>query len=256
MVSGVSGAGKSSLLRAGVLPRIRGTGLPAAPGAASWPCLLFTPTHAPLDELALRVALLAGTDASAVRRGLAADPAGFALPARQAALARPHRPPGANGPMAERDQPSRQGRLLLVVDQFEELFTQCAEEGQRRAFITALHAVATAGHGPGQAPAALVVLGVRADFETRCADYPQLAGAVQDRYLVTAMTGRQLRMAITEPAKKAGSGGRRRPDRPAAGRDTHRPARDFRRGSAAAAVARPGPGLAQPDRAGAHPGRL
>ena len=99
----------------------------------------------------------------------------------------------------------RQRRLLLVVDQFEELFTQCAEEGQRRAFITALHAAATAGHGPDQAPAALVVLGVRADFEARCADYPQLADAVQDRYLVTAMTERQLRMAITEPAKKAGS---------------------------------------------------
>ncbi|HEX7269626.1 MAG TPA: helix-turn-helix domain-containing protein, partial [Streptosporangiaceae bacterium] len=87
VVSGVSGAGKSSLLRAGVLPRIREDGLAAAPGAVSWPCLVFTPTHAPLDELALRVALLAGTDASAVRRGLEADPAGFALPARQAALA-------------------------------------------------------------------------------------------------------------------------------------------------------------------------
>jgi hypothetical protein len=84
-------------------------------------------------------------------------------------------------------------------------FTQCADEGQRRGFITALHAAATAGHGPDQAPAALVVLGVRADFEARCADYPQLAGPVQDRYLVTAMTGRQLRMAITDPAKKAGS---------------------------------------------------
>src|SRR5262249_24411848 len=39
----------------------------------------------------------------------------------------------------------------------------------------------------------------------RCADYPQLADAVQDRYLVTPMTERQLRMAITEPAKKAGA---------------------------------------------------
>jgi hypothetical protein len=48
VVSGVSGAGKSSLLRAGVLPRIRGTGLASAPGSASWPCLLFTPTRAPL----------------------------------------------------------------------------------------------------------------------------------------------------------------------------------------------------------------
>src|SRR5262249_61823458 len=74
-----------------------------------------------------------------------------------------------------------------------------------RVFIAALHAAASTGHGLNQAPAALVVLGVRADFEARCADYPQLAGPVQDRYLVTAMTERQLRLAITEPAKKAGS---------------------------------------------------
>ena len=207
VVSGVSGAGKSSLLRAGVLPRIRADGLAAAPGAASWPCVVFTPTRAPLDELALRVALLAGTDASAVRRGLDDRSGGVRAPARQAALARPPGPAGdGDGPAAEGGQPSPQRRLLLVVDQFEELFTQCADEGQRRAFITALHAAATAGHGPDQTPAALVVLGVRADFEARCADYPQLAGAVQDRYLVTAMTGRQLRMAITEPAKKADSG--------------------------------------------------
>src|SRR6185437_7252993 len=206
VVSGASGAGKSSLLRAGVLPRIREEGLAAAPGAASWPCLVFTPTRAPLDELALRVAPLAGADAAAVRRGLAADPDGFALTARQAALARPGGPVGgADGLAPERDQPSPPQRLLLVVDQFEELFTQCPEEGQRRAFITALHAAATARHGPDQRQAALAVLGVRADFEARCADYPELAGPVQDRYLVTAMTGRQLRMAITEPAKKADS---------------------------------------------------
>jgi transcriptional regulator with XRE-family HTH domain len=206
VVSGVSGAGKSSLLRAGVLPRVQGGGLAAAPGAASWPCVVFTPTRSPLDELAVRVGLLAGADAAAARRGLEADPAGFALSARQAAMARPPGPGvDLEGPAGERDRPPLQRRLLLVVDQFEELFTQCAEEGQRRAFISALHAAATAGHGPDQAPAALVVLGVRADFEARCADYPQLAGAVQDRYLVTAMTGRQLRMAIAEPAKKAGS---------------------------------------------------
>ena len=92
-----------------------------------------------------------------------------------------------------------------MIDQFEQVFTQCADEGQRQAFIIALCAAASAGHRPDDAAAALVVLGVRADFEARCADYPQLAGAVQDRYLVTAMTERQLRVAITEPAKAAGS---------------------------------------------------
>ena len=131
-----------------------------------------------------------------------------------------------HGPAAGRHQPHPQPRLLLVVDQFEQVFTQCPDEGQRRAFITALHAAASAGHGLDDAPAALVVLGVRADFEARCADYPQLAGAVQDRYLVTAMTERQLRMAITEPAKTAGS----RVDddlvEVLAGRRAHPPARE------------------------------
>jgi len=205
VVSGVSGAGKSSLLRAGVLPRIRADGLAAAPEAAWWPHLVFTPTRAPLDELALRMAPLVGADAAAVRRGLAADPAWFALTTRQAARAAPPAPAEEpDGDPAQHDQ-LRRRRLLLVVDQFEELFTQCPDEGQRRAFITALYAAATARHGPDQAPAALVLLGVRADFEVRCADYLQLAGPVQDRYLVTAMTGRQLRMAVTEPAKKAGA---------------------------------------------------
>jgi transcriptional regulator with XRE-family HTH domain len=201
VVSGVSGAGKSSLLAAGVLPQIRRAGLAGAPEALSWPCLVFTPTHAPLNELALRMAPLAGADAAAVRRGLDADPAGFALTARQAALAQP---PGSAHDLDDFGEP-RQRRLVLVVDQFEELFTQCDQEQQRRAFITALDAAASTGHGPGHTSAALVVLAVRADFEAHCADYPQLAAAIQDRYLVTAMTERQLRMAITEPAKKAGS---------------------------------------------------
>jgi len=133
-VSGVSGAGKSSLLAAGVLPQVRSAGLAGAPEAAWWPCQVFTPTHAPLDELALRVASLAGADAAAVRRGLDADPAGFALTARQAALAAPAEPTQELDGSGE----PRQRRLVLVVDQFEELFTQCDQEQQRRAFITAL----------------------------------------------------------------------------------------------------------------------
>ena len=201
LVSGVSGAGKSSLLRAGVLPHIRRAGLASAPGSVRWPCLLFTPGPAPLDELAARVASLAGADVQAVRRGLAIDPEGFALTVHQAALTEPSRPARPR----ESPSPDQQRRLLLVIDQFEQLFTQCSDEEQRRAFITALHAAATAGHGADRVPATMVVLGVRADFEARCADYPQLADVVQDRYLVTSMTERQLRMAITEPAKKAGS---------------------------------------------------
>ena len=94
--------------------------------------------------------------------------------------------------------------MLLVVDQCEQLFTLCETASGREAFIVALHAAATSDD-TGQGPAALVVLVVRADFEARLADYPLLIPAVQDRYLVTAMTERQLRLAITQPAAAAGS---------------------------------------------------
>jgi WD40 repeat protein len=190
VVSGVSGVGKSSLLRAGVLPRLRDAGLAAAPEAAAWPSLAITPGHDPVAELAVRIAPLARTDASALRRQLAADPAGFSLTARQAALAGPA---GAGVPGA------RQPRVVLVADQCEQIFTACESRDERQAFVTALHAAAT-----GRQPAALVVLVVRADFEARLADFPQLAAAVQDRYLLTAMTRRQLRLAITQPAAAAG----------------------------------------------------
>jgi hypothetical protein len=64
MVSGASGVGKSSLLRAGVVPRLRAAAVTVGEGPS--PCLVITPTRTPLDELAVRIAPLAG------RRG---DPA-------------------------------------------------------------------------------------------------------------------------------------------------------------------------------------
>lgn len=194
VLSGASGAGKSSLLRAGVLPRLRRDGLDGVPGSAQWPCLLLTPGSEPLEELAVQAAVLAGIEAGAVARSLAADPAGFALTARQVALARPGG--GAGSPSA---------RLLLVVDQFEQLFTACEQEEQRKAFIVALHAAASTARSSHPVPPALVVLGVRSDFEDRCADYPELADAIQDRYRLPALTPRQLRLAITGPAAAVGS---------------------------------------------------
>ena len=201
VVSGVSGAGKSSLLRAGVLPRFRGAGLGSAPEAALWPCLVFTPERAPLQELAARVAPLAGADAAAVWQQLAAAPTGFALTSRAVALTHPDGPAPDTG---THDGPG-QRRLLIVVDQCEQLFTRCQTEQERQAFVTALHAAATTGYGDQQFPPALVVLVVRADFEARLADYLLLTEAVKDRYLLTAMTELQLRMAITRPAQTADS---------------------------------------------------
>ena len=85
-------------------------------------------------------------------------------------------------------------RLVLVIDQFEELFTQRADEPERKAFIRALCAAAGTGAaaapGPGRASwaqdrlssrdaPALVVVGVRADFYARSAVYPELVPYLQ-----------------------------------------------------------------------------
>jgi WD40 repeat protein len=188
VISGVSGAGKSSLLQAGVIPRLSGTGLTGVPEAASWPCVIFSPGAKPLDELSTAVAPLAGADSAEVRRGLSSDPGRFVLTARQAAL---------------RSGDGRHRRLVMIIDQFEQLFTQCRDEKERGAFLTAI-AAATATSNERSAPA-LIILGIRADFEARCAEYPLLTGPIQNRYLVTSMTDRQLRMAITEPPKKLGA---------------------------------------------------
>ena len=194
VVSGASGIGKTSLLRAGVLPRLRRNGLPGNAGAKNWPCLLFTPGVAPLDELAAQMAVLSGISVQEARRPLEANPQLFGRLARQAVLAQVRR----YADLASHDLRDRQ-RLVLIIDQFEQLFTLCRDEGERRAFITALESAAS------PEPSVLVVLGLRADHESRCAEYPQLTAAMRERYLLAPMAERDLELAITQPAEQARS---------------------------------------------------
>jgi hypothetical protein len=192
IVSGASGVGKSSLLGAGLLPALATGRLPAR-GSAAWPANLMRPGPRPLLELAATIAPLAGVPARDLEADLRADPARITGAIRKALLEN-----------TERDG-NTTDRLVMIVDQFEEVFTQCADEQERRTFIKALSAAAgTTANGPAQAPMAIVVLGVRADFEARCAEYPDLANAVQDRYLVPPMTPSELQQAIVAPALAAG----------------------------------------------------
>lgn len=191
-VTGASGAGKSSLLRAGVLPRIRGGGLAGAVGADRWPpFVLFSPGPSPLEDLAIATARATGLDAATLRRELTTDPASFAVIAAQAVNANALPDPGR--------------RLLIVVDQFERVFAQCDDPILREGFVSALNAAATRPQTETRAPAAIVLVVVRADFEARCAEIEGLAEAIDEHCMITSMTERQLRLAITEPAKKAGS---------------------------------------------------
>jgi hypothetical protein len=100
-------------------------------------------------------------------------------------------------------------RLVLVVDQFEELFTagEDADAGraEREAFIAALHAAATVPVGPCKVPPALVVAAVRADFLGRLIAYPPLKAALDaGLFTVGPMSEAELRLAITGPAAEAG----------------------------------------------------
>ena len=173
LVSGSSGVGKSSLLRAGLLPALA-RGALEIPGSRDWPRLLLTPAADPFRELADAWARELGGRAETLEPLLRDDP--------RAAL------PG-------------QGRLVLVVDQFEELFTLVTDEHERQAFVRALHALT---EGPGGAG---VVIGVRADYWDRCAAYPQFAEAIQDgQVIVEPMTESDLRLAVTGPAAAVGLG--------------------------------------------------
>ena len=68
LVAGESGSGKSSLLRAGLLPRLAAGAL--GPGSERWPRRVIRPTGSPLRELAMHLAELAGTDPVSVYRSL------------------------------------------------------------------------------------------------------------------------------------------------------------------------------------------
>ncbi len=192
VVTGASGAGKSSLLHAGLLPALA-RGLQVH-GSERWPCRVMTPTKEPLAELATQLAALGGGDALTIRDGLARDPGQAHLAARQAVLA---------GTAS-----SRPTRLVLIVDQFEQVFTLNAgpdREADRQRFITALCAMTTNPAGTEEEPPALVVIAVRGDFLDRCAAYAELAVAMQERqFVVGPMTDSDLRLAITGPADAAG----------------------------------------------------
>ncbi|EFL33296.1 WD-40 repeat-containing protein [Streptomyces viridochromogenes DSM 40736] len=96
------------------------------------------------------------------------------------------------------------GRPVVIVDQFEEMFTLCPVEAERRAFVEVLHAVCSPA-GPGDPAPAVVVLGIRADFYEQCLRYPELADALQHKHMVLGpLTSAELREAVTGPAKAVG----------------------------------------------------
>jgi WD40 repeat protein/transcriptional regulator with XRE-family HTH domain len=201
LVTGDSGAGKSSLLRAGLLPRLAAGDL--GPGSQGWPRLVIRPTDSPLRELAMQLAELAGTDPIAAHQSLSASP--DQAPMLVERVVRQARA----GDTAAGGVADGAPRLVLVVDQFEELFTAGADGRagriEREAFVTALHAMAAIPAGVHVAPRALVIVAVRADFLGRLIAYPPLKAALDaGPFTVGPMSEAELRLAITGPAAEAG----------------------------------------------------
>ncbi|MBV9314343.1 MAG: hypothetical protein JO100_11545 [Pseudonocardia sp.] len=181
-VVAASGAGKSSLLAAGLIPALaRG----AVPGSRDWPVVVSTPGAHPLATLAERVAERTGAEQAAV---VAGDPDRFVAFLTAALAAHDLGKPG---------ETSSSARVVLIVDQFEETFTECRGESERQAFIAALGAAA-------RSAVALVVLGVRADFYGQCLAYPVLLSALASPVALGPMSADQLREVITRPAQAEG----------------------------------------------------
>jgi WD40 repeat protein len=183
-IVGASGSGKSSIVRAGLIPALRELQVPTW---GSFPpfqdsVVLLTPTSAPLVSLA---ANLAQMSESAPTVGQLVD----SLSAGPQAL---HEV--ATRITADPEAPAC---LLLVVDQFEELFTLCRDEAGRRAFIDNLVYAATTS-GP-----VMVVIVLRADFYAACAPYERLRQVLTDRQVyIGAMSLDELRRAMEEPAHR------------------------------------------------------
>src|SRR6266487_946165 len=176
-VIGPSGSGKSSVVMAGLLPGLQKSALP---GSQEWVYLdPIEPGKRPLESLILAFApRLPERSLQAIRHDLEDDSArGLHLLATQLV-----KRPGV--------------KVVLMIDQFEELFTQTLSEQERQQFIDLLVAAATEPHGP-----LIVLLTLRADFYDRPMHYLQLSQLIEAYHTsVLPMNPHELRAVIEQPA--------------------------------------------------------
>ena len=162
LVIGPSGSGKSSLVTAGLLPRLND---PKHFPRDTWRVLTMRPGATPLDELARVLGCAPDDPAAAVTALLDAEPS-----AR---------------------------RLLLVIDQFEELFSQVKDSATREAFIGRLKSLRSD-------PRCLVILTMRADFYGDLMTSPLWPVDKSQIVKIVPLHGDALRTAIVKPAEAVG----------------------------------------------------
>ena len=175
LVVGGSGTGKSSVVRAGLLPRVRQGDVP---GSRQWFVTTMLPGSSPFKELA-----------ESLRRVAVADTAGLVDELAEA---------GGIDRVLRRLVPE-DGQLLLVIDQFEELFTLASEQDQRAFLAGVTHAVS--------APDSRlrVVATLRADFYDRPLAVQPFGAAVHAATVtIAAMLPADLEAAVVGPAERVG----------------------------------------------------
>jgi WD40 repeat protein/class 3 adenylate cyclase/ABC-type cobalamin/Fe3+-siderophores transport system ATPase subunit len=172
-VVGPSGSGKSSAVRAGLVPALSAGVLPDSGG---WTIALMRPGEHPLR--ALERALYSTLPKAALERMGATD----------------------SPLVAVRDVLDAHSRLVLVIDQFEETFTACSDTAERDGFLAG---IADAASDPRAN--VTVIAAIRADFYGRCAAHAGLAELLAANHvLVGPMTAEEYRRAIVQPALRVG----------------------------------------------------
>jgi WD40 repeat protein/transcriptional regulator with XRE-family HTH domain len=180
-VIGPSGSGKSSVVRAGLVPALRAGGLP---GSEQWYAIDLLPGAQPLEALAAAICRVApaGVKAEKLCALLRADTRGLLRAARLALPA---------DPAAE---------LLVVIDQFEEIFTLTTDAGVRAHLLDSIVAAVLDEHSQVR-----VVITLRADFVDRPLRYVDFGELIQQRgELVLPLTPDEIERAVEGPAARAG----------------------------------------------------
>ncbi|MCX5742299.1 MAG: protein kinase [Proteobacteria bacterium] len=182
-VVGSSGVGKSSFVRAGLVPALKRSG-------EQWECLVIRPGRKPLEALASITAPMVATAAN-----LADE-----MDEQKKLVETLRREPGHLGHLLRGRARRDNRRIMLFIDQFEELYTLVHDPEERAAFTACLSAVADDATSPLR-----VVLSIRADFLDRCAEDPQFLSELTQGLFFLGQPNRDgMRDAIIEPAQMAG----------------------------------------------------
>ncbi|HWU86556.1 MAG TPA: protein kinase, partial [Kofleriaceae bacterium] len=188
-IVGPSGVGKSSFVRAGVVPALKASG-------EQWSALVVRPGRTPMAALAYALTpMMSTTSGTTMTSTVSGD-----LSQQQALLERLYAEPGFLGAALRSRARSRNQHILLFVDQFEELYTQVADPRERLAFTACLAGVCDDATTPLR-----LVLSLRSDFLDYVAEAPALMAELTRGLLFLTPPNRDgLRDALIQPAEMAG----------------------------------------------------